>query len=610
MSILTDTKSSVFAAIRHIGKTENSLSTVFERLSSGQRINRASNDAAGLAISESLNAQTRVYNQGVRNLNDGISILNIADGALAELTTITTRMQELATQASNGSYSSTQREALNEEAQALKSEFSRIVQSTEYNGKKLFDGSIQGGIALQAGFSAIQSQLGGVMSDGTFEDVSVISGSTNLTTLTTGDINGDGNIDFVARNVSSGELVAYFGNGSGGVGAEVTIDTPPGFYSIDLADIDNDGSEDIILGSIAGEVYSYINNGNGTFQTAITSSTGIADVYDVTTGDFNNDGIVDYFASHKSLGSEVYLGNGDGTFTLSDTLSGAQQATTGDFNGDGILDIATADAYSTEAKIYIGDGSGSFTEYALDGPAYYSSSVSVGDFNGDGLDDIISTDYYSQVTDLYISNGDGSFSNTTSVSGYSILESAAITDIDGDGNLDIVNAASASSVQVQYGNGDGTFEDGGTYASASSPRAIQLVDTNKDGVLDIVTDSATGLRSLLGSTQDGIAPILTFSLETQAEARQAAAMLENKLDSLSIQRGVIGASQSRLEYAVSHLSQTAENYDAASSRIRDADIAQETAQLVRLQILQQSATAVLAQANQQNSLILTLLGQD
>jgi len=112
---------------------------------------------------------------------------------------------------------------------------------------------------------------------------------------------------------------------------------------------------------------------------------------------------------------------------------------------------------------------------------------------------------------------------------------------------------------------------------------------------------------LLGQTREGVAPLLPFALTTQADALQALAPLERKLNQLSAQRGVIGAFQSRLSAAVNVLSGTTENYTAAESRIRDADIALEVADLVRLQIGQQAATAVLAQANQAPALAILLL---
>jgi flagellin-like hook-associated protein FlgL len=110
---------------RRLGENSKALEQCYTRLSSGMRINRASDDAAGLAVSESLNVDAKVFTQGIRNLNDGISLTNIAEGALHELSTITIRQRELATQAANGTLSLVQRQALNQEANALVSEFNR-----------------------------------------------------------------------------------------------------------------------------------------------------------------------------------------------------------------------------------------------------------------------------------------------------------------------------------------------------------------------------------------------------------------------------------------------------------------------------------------------------
>ena len=106
-----------------LGKSLDVTARVTERLATGQRINRASDDAAGLAISSSLRADARIFNQALRNLNDGVSFLAIAEGGLRELSAITVRLQELATQSSNGVYTTAQRSALDSEAQALANEY-------------------------------------------------------------------------------------------------------------------------------------------------------------------------------------------------------------------------------------------------------------------------------------------------------------------------------------------------------------------------------------------------------------------------------------------------------------------------------------------------------
>jgi flagellin len=115
-----------------------SLSKAMEQLSTGKRISSAADDAAGLAISNKMSAQIRGLNQAVRNANDGISLLQTAEGATQEITNMLQRMRELAVQSANDSNTSTDRSALNAEVTALKSEISRIADNTEWNGMKLF----------------------------------------------------------------------------------------------------------------------------------------------------------------------------------------------------------------------------------------------------------------------------------------------------------------------------------------------------------------------------------------------------------------------------------------------------------------------------------------
>lgn len=128
-------------AQRLLGEASSSLSTVFQRLSSGQRINQASDDAAGLAIADSLRADSRIFSVAIRNISDGISAFTIADGALSQQGGIITRMRELAQQSASGTFSYTQRASLQDEFEALASEYFRISESTTFNGRKLLDGS-------------------------------------------------------------------------------------------------------------------------------------------------------------------------------------------------------------------------------------------------------------------------------------------------------------------------------------------------------------------------------------------------------------------------------------------------------------------------------------
>lgn len=141
MALTVNTNVASINAQRNLNITQLSLGKSLERLSSGYRINRAGDDAAGLAISENMRAQIRSMNQAVRNANDGVSLVQTAEGALNEVSNILVRMRELATQSATGTVSSEQRGYIDSEFQALKGEIDRIASSSEFNGSKLLDGT-------------------------------------------------------------------------------------------------------------------------------------------------------------------------------------------------------------------------------------------------------------------------------------------------------------------------------------------------------------------------------------------------------------------------------------------------------------------------------------
>jgi flagellin len=134
-------------AQRLLGANHDRLSQSVERISSGIRINRASDDAAGLAISEGLRSDIRALRQAGRNANDGVSLINIAEGALNEQSSMLIRLRELASQAATGTTGSTERATIQLEFNSLRNEIDRITNTTEFNGQKLIDGSLASSIA-------------------------------------------------------------------------------------------------------------------------------------------------------------------------------------------------------------------------------------------------------------------------------------------------------------------------------------------------------------------------------------------------------------------------------------------------------------------------------
>jgi flagellin len=202
MALFMQTNVSSMEAQRNLGYNQSQLQLSFNRLSSGFRINSAKDDAAGLAISENLRSQVRSFAVAERNAGDGISMAQTAEGALGEVHNILGRMRELATQASNGSLTGTDRSFLQTEFSQLQSEIDRIQGSAKFNGKLLL-GATTNTITLQVGLDALTSDqievtLGGVGLTGISGSAVALSGTTEtgaLATLST--------IDSAITNVST-----------------------------------------------------------------------------------------------------------------------------------------------------------------------------------------------------------------------------------------------------------------------------------------------------------------------------------------------------------------------------------------------------------------------
>lgn len=178
---------------RFLKLSSDSLTNTFSKLSSGKRITRAADDAAGLAVAETLRAQSRIAGQAVRNTNDGISTIAIAEGALGEVANILTRLAELASQSATGTLSTTQRSVMSNEFVALSSEIERIAAVTEFNGTKLLSGTsaitIQVGtgsdVSSQIGFTNQLATLQGIgLGDGTGALSYSINGNTDAMAIT------------------------------------------------------------------------------------------------------------------------------------------------------------------------------------------------------------------------------------------------------------------------------------------------------------------------------------------------------------------------------------------------------------------------------------------
>ena len=200
MGLRVNTNVASINAQRNLSAVTEKLSGNFRRLSTGLRISSAADDAAGLAISERLRSQVRSLDQAKRNANDGISLVQTAEGALNEVSSIMTRLRELAVQSSNGSVSNADKETLDEEFQSLVSEVNRIGRSTEFSGIRLLDGtsstvSFQVGFGTTTGIDTISVSLSAALSTSlALQSLDIGSGGATTTAIT--------NIDAAINTVS------------------------------------------------------------------------------------------------------------------------------------------------------------------------------------------------------------------------------------------------------------------------------------------------------------------------------------------------------------------------------------------------------------------------
>lgn len=629
MAVTIGSNVSSLRTIRQLDGTTRNLAATSERLASGQRINRASDDAAGLSVSSILNSSGRVYHQAVRNVNDGISLLNVAEGALQQLTGVVERQRELAAQASNGTFSYRQRLQMQAEVDALNNEYNRIVEGTRYNQLRLLDGStsttrIQQGFGIEESLATpLGMELGRVAGSGSFTLTASYAtvGDSLPSDTVLADYNNDGLLDVVVTQSQPGfpagtTFSLALGRGDGTFGAQVTFATN---YLPSLAlsgDFNNDGNLDLATTGGNNSVSLHFGNGDGTFKTRVSFQLSSAP-FSIKAGDLNSDGSLDLVVSDNSGASiNTYLNSGAGAFSLHSQFgltNDYANLAIGDLNGDGKNDIAAS--HSLYNFIYLNNGDGTFrigvsfntTNGEVDTPA-------IADLDGDGKQDLVTARTSSDQFLFYYGQGDGvTFTETGFVSLGSNLGANRLMarDLNDDGHLDLIATNVNAQSSIILGNGDRTFRAGVTPADSTIYLGA-LGDVNSDGVLDLVGADFfnSTLRVLQGGTDTSrrVNTIDCLSINSIYDARQAFFTLDNRSADIRSEMVALGALRSRLETS-SHALQARElGYADAASRITDADVAQESAALVRYEILQQTASGVLAQANQQPRIAIQLLG--
>lgn len=585
MSLVINTNVASINSQRQLMNSGNALDRSTERLASGQRINSAKDDAAGLAISNRMTSQVRGLDQAVRNANDGVSLVQTAEGALQEVTNILQRMRELSIQSANGIYSDADRTTLNAEVQQLKLELDRIAETTSFNGQALLDGSL-GETSLQVGSEANQtiaisvgsfstSSLGGSSGDVVGEATTGIAALTDL-------IGGD---ELIINETAISPLV---------VAAPTTLNK---VLAVVNADLDGKGAEASSLVQV-----SALNAGSGVLRAGTDTLT-----LTMVDGDANTQTyILTGTNSLKELvakintetGIEAAL-NDQGKMVL--TAPGATSITVADNTVNNVasgLDDVTNGGLTNFSVV--------FTDTSTDkrGVSIQAgANITAAEIAALGID---------------MKDTDGNLvgaavtANTTGPLGGDLVEGDLLINGIEIGAI-VRGATAADTVTETIRVINESSADTGVVAFAGAGATIALRSTTGAEISVKYGETATAANVLLSTglqernATEGVGSVASIDISTADGAQRAIAIIDKGIDQVSATRADLGAVNNRLDFTVSNLSNVSEKTSAARSRIVDADFAAETAALSRAQVLQQAATAMLAQSNARPEQVLQLL---
>mgnify|MGYP004698568585 FL=1 len=510
---------SAMNANRMLSGVSSAQSKSTEKLSSGYRINRAADDAAGLSISEKMRGQIRGLNQASTNAQDGISLIQTAEGALNESHSILQRMRELSVQAANGTETDDDREAVQNEIEQLQSELTRISDTTEFNTMKLLDGS-QSGSKVQVSVSK--------------------SAATGATTK---------NAEVQQVNTSA-EAVDKLAKGS-----SVT-------YSVTVLDKNNNTS--------TASVTITNNNKKLTDQDGNELVTAKADEADAE----ETAAAIAKALSNTSLGDKFDIA-ADGTQKITLTTKDASDA------ANSVLISVNGAA----GKLATANPTGS--------EAYTTINAAIGSYDGTGnIEDKIFTVNGEKFA--YVDDPAKLGDDYKDVNYVKVAQAGTVGNDDADAMAALISSktginakANAAAVDLKP-------------SATATGKGIELqIGANEGQTMNFTLDDMSA--DALGVAGNSV------NLSTQESAQKATTAIDAAIKKVSASRGKMGAVQNRLEHTINNLDTASENMQTAESRIRDTDMAEEMVNYSKNNILAQAGQSMLAQANQSNQGVLTLL---
>ena len=519
---------------RQLGITTNQLAKTTEKLSSGYRINRAADDAAGLAISEKMRSQIRGLNQASTNAQDGISMIQTAEGALNESHSILQRMRELTIQAANGTETDEDRGNLQDEVAQLQDELDRIAETTEFNTMKLLDGSLGGGSSIGSAGPKF----------GHYD--------TGLQAFVTSDFAG----------------VSVTTSASATVGGESAV-------------WDEDGTV-LTLNLASGNSYTQSEIDSLIKNAVQEDSTSAAAIPNVTV---------------KLKGGSITAGAASAGTTAAGAKATKEVDLTDAVAVGGVTKVKiTANKYGADNNVKIDfkfDAKEGEEKCTVTTPGSYTAAAGVAG---------VATLELKLSTGVNYSEKD--IEKLLAEAGFSATVEFTVTAPDDPDSFMVTDSTKTATVTLAGGAGLGdndAFFGEKNYGGSGSGSGVELqIGANYGQTMEFsIGDMSASALGVSGSAVD---------VSTQKGAQNAIDAIDAGIAAVSKQRSLLGAVQNRLEHTIANLDNTSENLQAAESRIRDVDMAEEMVQFSKNNILQQAAQSMLAQANQANQGVLSLLG--
>ena len=610
---------------RNLTGNNESVTKNLEKLSSGYKINRAGDDAAGLSISEKMRAQITGLQQAAQNADDGISLVQTVEGATTEVHSILNRMMELSVQSANGTYTSAERFMMDQEMQQLKTEISRIGDATTFNSIHLFPNSSSMGAkeALMTSYSlTVDLKNKTCQVDSTDRSGAVSPGGASSAARASQQL-----ADKIAKeyfpNAISQILTAF-----PALQAEIGTDTIG--MELHISHIDGKG------GMLAYAQFSFYATGKPGNMLIKLDSSDFSDA-SLTGGDAV---MLESTIAHELMHSVMQ-------YTMTDEMSGRNGSEkfpewftegTAQLSGGGFptnwndelvrigKSLTSASDTSQDAAI-----ANYLRKYSVAGRPYghgYLASAYIGHLANGGGSSVSGSGIaagMNKIFDEIINNNVGLYSAISNHTGGKIHNSSSLEQLFRQADANLVDFVRRLIYESKSGSGSvitGSLGDAsmiGNGAAGNQPFYVTDVATRPTGT---GIASTAGIELMVGdrNKEENIIRVELYQMNPDAlgltdtdvleqdTAHSAIDEINSAIDQISSVRSYYGAVQNRLEHTVSSLGCTVENLTASESRIRDMDMAKAMMEYVRNSILVQSSQAMLAQANQQPSSVLQLLG--